>query len=441
MKISEALDQLLRSTRKAENGKDLDGSPPAQAGKATERPLPNWVQRSNVGPSLPETPAAAVVTERRELYDPPPLRTEAFPVAETREAENAELYERRPSSGRFVYASDAVEETETEPEVAATIVEEVFEPETAHPTEEVVREPEPAVAAEAAPRSWHDDTPLQRVAADEVVAAPEAAEPEAPEPEPAPAPQDAQDESGQATENRDSQDEDDHDQDDQDQDDQDQDDQGVPPDVALLTTIFDQLSTRVRVDPPRTEAEALHADTDADDDAEPAPTATATELPSPPPGEEQPDEQQSGSEVVPFSAEFAHLEAGATVAESLNLGYHLGSVVERVVAAAGQGSEGVTALREAAWLIDRYIALLEKRPIGADLHLSATRLARTGDAIAGVRALAAAFDEKAAPADPEPEPAEEATTTTGEVSPMPGSDEPEPSAFGRIRRLSPESPE
>jgi hypothetical protein len=116
-------------------------------------------------------------------------------------------------------------------------------------------------------------------------------------------------------------------------------------------------------------------------------------------------------------------------------------VVERVVAAAGQGSEGVTALREAAWLIDRYIALLEKRPIGADLHLSATRLAHTGDAIAGVRALAAAFDEKAVPADPEPEPAEEATTASGEVSPTPVGDEPEPSAFGRIRRLSLESPE
>jgi hypothetical protein len=58
----------------------------------------------------------------------------------------------------------------------------------------------------------------------------------------------------------------------------------------------------------------------------------------------------------------------------LNLGYHLGSV-ERVGAAARQGSAGVTPLREAAWLIELYIALLEKRLIGADLHLSATRLA------------------------------------------------------------------
>jgi hypothetical protein len=51
--------------------------------------------------------------------------------------------------------------------------------------------------------------------------------------------------------------------------------------------------------------------------------------------------------------DFTHLETGGAAAESLNL-YHLGSV-ERVGAAARQGSAGVTPLREAAWLIELYI--------------------------------------------------------------------------------------
>ena len=38
---------------------------------------------------------------------------------------------------------------------------------------------------------------------------------------------------------------------------------------------------------------------------------------------------------------------------------------------------------------------MERRPIGADLHLSATRLARTGDVIAGMKAIAAAPDIEA----------------------------------------------
>ena len=52
-------------------------------------------------------------------------------------------------------------------------------------------------------------------------------------------------------------------------------------------------------------------------------------------------------------------------------------------------------MREAAWLIERYIAILERRPIGADIHVSAARLARVGEAIAGLKAIAAAFDAEA----------------------------------------------
>ena len=97
--------------------------------------------------------------------------------------------------------------------------------------------------------------------------------------------------------------------------------------------------------------------------------------------------------LVPSPADFARLEATANVVESLNLGFHLGSAVERIATAAGQGSEGIPALRQAAWLIERYVALLERRPIGADLHLSAVRLARTGDTLTDLKALAAALDD------------------------------------------------
>jgi hypothetical protein len=90
--------------------------------------------------------------------------------------------------------------------------------------------------------------------------------------------------------------------------------------------------------------------------------------------------------LLPAVPDIARLEATSQVVESMSLGFHLGSAVERIAAAAGQGSEGVAALREASWLIERYIALIERRPIGADLHLSARRLARTGDVIADIRA-------------------------------------------------------
>jgi hypothetical protein len=101
--------------------------------------------------------------------------------------------------------------------------------------------------------------------------------------------------------------------------------------------------------------------------------------------------------LVPSGLDLVRLEATAGVVESLNLGFHLGSAVERIAAAAGQGSDGVPELHRAAWLIERYIALLERRPIGADLHLSAARLARTGDTITDLKTLAFALN--AAPGD------------------------------------------
>ena len=137
-----------------------------------------------------------------------------------------------------------------------------------------------------------------------------------------------------------------------------------------------------------------------------------------------------GAALTQVDHDFAHLETAANVAETLNLGFHLGSAVERIAAASNQGSEGVIALREAAWLIQRYVEILERRPIGADLHLSAARLAQAGDVIAGLKAFAEALSTESAPADPEPSAAAPADTA---VEPDPDS-----SAAGRIRRLSPD---
>jgi len=103
---------------------------------------------------------------------------------------------------------------------------------------------------------------------------------------------------------------------------------------------------------------------------------------------------------APERGRLEQLEAAVSVAESLNLGLHLGLAVERIAMAATQGSEGVGALEEASWLIDRYVSLLEKRPIGADLHQSAARLARTGDAIQDMKELASAFRTEPDPDEP-----------------------------------------
>jgi hypothetical protein len=88
----------------------------------------------------------------------------------------------------------------------------------------------------------------------------------------------------------------------------------------------------------------------------------------------------------------ARLEAASGVAESLGLGFHLGAAVERIASGASRGRDGVDALREAAWLIERYVALVEQRPLGADLHASSVRLGRSGDAIVELRALTAELE-------------------------------------------------
>ena len=97
-------------------------------------------------------------------------------------------------------------------------------------------------------------------------------------------------------------------------------------------------------------------------------------------------------------APLAGLERATGVVETLGLGFHLGSAVERITLAADQGSQGTQRLREAAWLIERYCELLEQRPVGADLHATMMRLAREGDTIAGLQALASVLER--APATP-----------------------------------------
>ena len=113
------------------------------------------------------------------------------------------------------------------------------------------------------------------------------------------------------------------------------------------------------------------------------------------------------------------LETSAGAVENLGLGFHLGAAMERIALAAGEGSEGGPRLREAAWLIERYITLLETRPIGADIHASSNRLARTGGTIAAdVHEIASEIAPVAAPApdgapelSPEPRPTEPADET------------------------------
>jgi len=94
----------------------------------------------------------------------------------------------------------------------------------------------------------------------------------------------------------------------------------------------------------------------------------------------------------------ARLEAASDLVESLGLGFHLGGAVERIVRGASEGKTGLEALREASWLIERYIALVEQRPVGADLHAASVRLNRAGEALAGLRAISAALETERAPA-------------------------------------------
>lgn len=99
---------------------------------------------------------------------------------------------------------------------------------------------------------------------------------------------------------------------------------------------------------------------------------------------------------VPAVRDDYGLEAVTGVAEQLGLGFHLGGAVERIASASTQGRAGVTPLREAVWLIERYVDLLQQRPIGADLHTSSVRLARTGNGIERMKHLAAELEAASA---------------------------------------------
>jgi hypothetical protein len=99
------------------------------------------------------------------------------------------------------------------------------------------------------------------------------------------------------------------------------------------------------------------------------------------------------------------LQASAELVETLGLSFHLGGAIERIIVAATHGSDGTESLREAIWLLDRYITLLEQRPVGADIHRTSVQLARTGEALAELRAVSDSLRD-----DPTPEPA---LVTTG----------------------------
>jgi hypothetical protein len=124
-----------------------------------------------------------------------------------------------------------------------------------------------------------------------------------------------------------------------------------------------------------------------------APEPEAT--PEPDPDEhaeaEAPGGEPSGVEPPPLpelrSETRLRLQASAELVESLGLSFHLGGALERIIAAATEGSGGTESLREAIWLLDRYITLLEQRPVGADIHRTSARLARTGEALAELRAV------------------------------------------------------
>jgi hypothetical protein len=90
------------------------------------------------------------------------------------------------------------------------------------------------------------------------------------------------------------------------------------------------------------------------------------------------------------------LEAVSNIAESIGLGYHLGSAIERIFVGAGEGSQGVSSLQEATWLIERYISIVQQRPVGADLQATSTRLSRSTELIAELNALSAALDAQTA---------------------------------------------
>jgi hypothetical protein len=91
------------------------------------------------------------------------------------------------------------------------------------------------------------------------------------------------------------------------------------------------------------------------------------------------------------------LETVSRFVEATGLGYHLGAAVERILHAPGQGRDGARTLREAMWLLERHIEIVERRPVGADLHVVSERLARAGDVIAELKALAGEMEPKVEP--------------------------------------------
>jgi hypothetical protein len=365
MKITEALDQLLRArtTQESEEKEAApDGSgtgvPAAASGArvaadASGRPLPEWVRR---GQSRPETPA-----------EPAPAASAAEPVAVVETA--PEPAPDTASAARPVTAPVAVAEPVAAAETASQPTQ--AEPVQAEPvpTPEAVAAGEPAASQQeeqvlqgdaVAPPvdgtiestvqgSAENGTGAQAPAEPQAdVQAPVAPEPVSkPEPEPVSGPRRAV----------------------------------AAPDFTLESNAAEQ----PRADAPATGGWPSVASTDvAGEDVE-----RHAEAPEP--------RETAPAVTSGFSGEgdLRRLEATAELAETLNLGYHLGAAVERIATAADRGSEGAASLREAAWLIERYVQLMEARPIGADLHASGARLARVGVAIDELKALAAALDDAA----------------------------------------------
>jgi len=107
-------------------------------------------------------------------------------------------------------------------------------------------------------------------------------------------------------------------------------------------------------------------------------------------------ERRLAGRAVAADERVTSLEAASNISESLGLGYHLGSAIERIVVGASEGSQGVSSLREATWLIERYISLVQQRPIGADLQVTSLRLNHSNELIDELKALSAALDAQTA---------------------------------------------
>jgi hypothetical protein len=184
-------------------------------------------------------------------------------------------------------------------------------------------------------------------------------------------------------------------------------------------------AVRVLLAPNGSTRDNARAEAVRDDQAEAAPGPVALRIEAvtthQPPESAPPSPPASAEDQTGASDDLAlvELERAAAVVERLGLGFHLGSAVERIAVAAGEGAEGAQRLREAAWLIERYLELLERRPLGADLHLTMMRLAREGDAIAGLQALANALERAPAPpAEPAPAAAPEEAHAPSDSSPL-----------------------